>query len=87
MTKTATTLLLAFTLGAASATFAGGPKSSHPCYNVADCKSQTSKKDFSACIKEHEEDASANPVCSSFRNDEETYLKLMGMESVDELFE
>lgn len=87
MTKTAMTMLLAFTLGAANVAFAGGPKSSHPCYDVADCKSQGSKEDFSACIKEHEDDASANPVCSSFRNDKETYLKLMGMESADELFE
>jgi|GEM_PF-4945446 hypothetical protein len=87
MTKTAMTTLLAFTLGATNIAFAGGPKSSHPCYDVADCKTQTSREDFSACIKEHDEDASANPVCSSFRNDKETYLKLMGMESVDELFE
>jgi hypothetical protein len=87
MKKTVYMMLLAFTLGTASTAFAGGPKSSHPCYDVADCKSQGSKEEFSACIKENKAEADDSAACAAFRGDKEGYMKLMGMSNLDELFE
>jgi hypothetical protein len=87
MIKTALTILLAFTLGAVNVAFAGGPKSSHPCYDVADCKTAASQEDFSACLETNKEEVAGSPVCTTFLNDKETYFKLMGMTSDAELFE
>ncbi len=86
MKKIVIMLSLAFSLGVVNIAFAGAPKSSHPCYDVADCKSQTSKKDFSQCIKAHKEEADKNTACAAFRSDKQAYMKKMGMSGPDELF-
>ncbi|MDX2506736.1 MAG: hypothetical protein QNL62_19995 [Gammaproteobacteria bacterium] len=86
MKKTAILMLLTFGLVVVNTAFAGGPKATHPCYDVADCKSQTTKKDFSKCIKEHKEEAGKNAACAAFRSDKGAYLKEAGMSSTDELF-
>jgi hypothetical protein len=75
-------------LFAASAAFAtGAPKPEHPCYDVADCKTQGSREDFSACIKANVEEANANAACAEFRKDKPAYIEKHGIESVDALFE
>ncbi len=65
---------------------AGGPLPDHPCYNVADCKAQTSREAFSKCIKAHAEEANADAACAAFRADKSAYLKAHGLDSVDALF-
>jgi hypothetical protein len=73
---------------AASGAFAtGAPKPEHPCYDVADCKTQGSREDFSACIKANVEEANANTACAEFRKDKPAYIEKHGIESVDSLFE
>lgn len=78
------TLLL--TLGVISSAYTGEPKEIHPCYDVADCKVETSKKAFSACIKKNAEAANHIAECTEFRQDKSAYLKKVGLSSVDELF-
>ena len=65
---------------------AGGPKEIHPCYAVADCKTQDSKEAFSACIKEHKAEADANLACTEFRKDKQAYLKSQGIADLKDLF-
>lgn len=66
---------------------AGGPKPQHPCYGVADCKTQGSQKAFSACIKEHEAEANANAECAAFRKDKDSWMKANGVPGLEALFE
>ncbi|MEA3274515.1 MAG: hypothetical protein U9Q81_04315 [Pseudomonadota bacterium] len=77
----------AATLGTAFAVQAGAPKPDHPCYEVADCKTQDSRKAFSACIKAHKEEAAQNEKCAGFRKDKEGWMKENGMSNLDELFD
>ncbi|MGB5735528.1 MAG: hypothetical protein WBM40_13915 [Thiohalocapsa sp.] len=73
---------------AASGAFAtGAPKPEHPCYEVADCKTQGSRKEFSACVKAHPEEANANAACAAFRKDKPAYMEQHGIDGVDSLFE
>jgi hypothetical protein len=72
---------------AVSTAQAGGPKPEHPCYAVADCKTKTSQKEFSACIKANKEEAKANETCASFRKDKDAWLKSNGVPNVKALFE
>jgi hypothetical protein len=65
---------------------AGGPKESHPCYGVADCKSQPSRKEFSKCVKGHKEQADAITECAAFRKDKNGYMKEKGIDGIDTLF-
>ena len=65
---------------------AGGPKETHPCYSVADCKTQTSRKDFSKCIKAHKEEANTNAECAEFRKDKQAYMKKHGITGLEALF-
>ena len=67
-------------------TFAGGPKESHPCYGVADCKTQNSKQEFSACIKAHKAEADANAACAEFRKDKQAYLQSHDIADLNDLF-
>ena len=66
--------------------FAGGPKDTHPCYDVADCKSKSSKEEFSACIKANKAEADANAACAEFRKDKQAYLKSKGIPDLKALF-
>jgi hypothetical protein len=66
--------------------FAGGPKETHPCYGVADCKTKGSKQEFSACIKAHKAEADANAACAEFRKDKQAYLQSKGIADLKELF-
>ena len=66
---------------------AGGPKPEHPCYDVADCKTQTSRQTFSACVKANKEEASNNEKCATFRKDKDAWLKEHGVPNLDALFE
>jgi hypothetical protein len=72
---------------AAGPVAAGGPKPSHPCYGVADCKNEGSQKEFSACIKANKAEADANTDCATFRNDKEGWMKANGVADLSELFE
>lgn len=81
------------TLGiAVAATFAvtsvqaGGPKPEHPCYGIADCKTQQSQEAFSACIKANKSEADANEGCASFRKDKDAWLKAHGLSDLSDLF-
>jgi hypothetical protein len=75
-------------LFAASAAFAtGAPKPEHPCYAVADCKTQASREAFSACVKANADEANANQACAEFRKDKPAYMKKHGIDGVDSLFE
>lgn len=86
-TKTlAATLALAAVLAAGFAQ-AGGPKPEHPCYGVADCKTQGSQKEFSACIKANAAEADAIPDCAAFRNDKDAWMKERGVSDLSALFE
>lgn len=67
-------------------TFAGGPKESHPCYGVADCKSKSSKEEFSACIKANKAEADADAACAEFRKDKQAYLHSKGIADLKDLF-
>lgn len=85
--KTLTIGLALAAMVSVTAAQAGAPKPDHPCYDVADCKSQDSRKTFSACIKENKAEADANEACAAFRKDKDAWLKEHGMDSVDSLFE
>lgn len=79
------TLLFAIA-GTMSAVNAGTPKETHPCYGVADCKTQTDRKDFSNCIKAHKEEANTIAACAEFRNDKKAYMEKHGIETLESLF-
>jgi hypothetical protein len=66
---------------------AGAPKPAHPCYDVADCKTQTSRQTFSACVKANKQEASSNEKCANFRKDKDAWLKEHGVPNLDALFE
>ena len=88
MRKIIIALSAALSLCTASAAFAtGAVKPEHPCYDVADCKSKASRKEFSACIKENSDEAKANTGCADFRKDKPAYLQEHGLDDVDALFE
>ena len=74
-------------LVAVTAVQAGGPKPEHPCYGVADCKSQTTQEAFSACIKTNSKEADANEACAAFRRDKDAWLKEHGFSKLGDLFE
>jgi hypothetical protein len=85
--KRVMTILASATLLSATAVQAGPPKPEHPCYEVADCKTETSRKDFSACVKANKEEANQNETCANFRKDKDTWLKEKGVANLDALFE
>jgi hypothetical protein len=72
---------------AATAVQAGGPTPDHPCYDVADCKTQTSQEAFSACIKANKAEADANEDCATFRKDKDAWLEEHGFSELADLFE
>jgi hypothetical protein len=86
MQKLAIIMMLAFGLTLVNPAFAGGPKATHPCYNVADCKAKTSREEFSACIKANEKEAAANAECAEFRKDKPAYMKQNGISGIEALF-
>jgi hypothetical protein len=86
-TKTLTIALALAAFLAAGIAQAGGPKPAHPCYEVADCKTQGSQKEFSACIKENKAEADANEACAAFRKDKDTWMKDNGVSDLGALFE
>jgi hypothetical protein len=81
------TIFAAAALISTMAAHAGPPKPEHPCYDVADCKTQTSRQTFSACIKANKDEASSNETCATFRKDKDAWLKEHGVSTVDALFE
>jgi hypothetical protein len=85
--KTLTIIFAAAALVTTTMVQAGPPKPEHPCYEVADCKTQGSRKAFSDCIKAHKEEAAENMKCSDFRKDKESWMKGNGVSNLDELFE
>lgn len=80
-------LMAPLLLTVAGAALAGPPKPDHPCYGVADCKTQGSQADFSACIKANKDLADSDAACASFRKDKDAWLKEHGFASVTDLFE
>lgn len=86
MKKLTVVALLLFVPAISGTAFAGGPKEIHPCYDVADCKTQASKKEFSKCIKTHPEEANANAGCQTFRQDKKAYLEKAGLPDIKALF-
>ncbi len=85
--KTLAMICAAATLVTAVVAQAGPPKPEHPCYEVADCKTQGSRKEFSACIKAHQEPAAQNKKCADFRKDKDSWMKEMDVSNLDELFD
>lgn len=77
--------VLAF--GAAGAQTTGAPKPEHPCYAVADCKTQGSRETFSNCVKANLEEANAIEACAEFRMDKPAYMQKHGIDGVDSLLE
>ena len=86
MKKLVLITLIAVTASLTTPVNAGAPKESHPCYGVADCKSQPSRKEFSKCVKAHKEQAVAIAECAAFRKDKMGYMKEKGIEGIDTLF-
>ena len=86
MNKIALFIFIVVTSSIAAPVYAGGPKNTHPCYDVANCKVETSKKEFSQCIKKNSEQANANSVCAAFRKDKTSYMSSNGISGVDALF-
>lgn len=78
-------LSVALCTGAAPA-LAGGPKDTHPCYDVADCKTQTSRETFSKCVKANVDQANQIAQCAEFRKDKKAYMQKHGIDGVDSLF-
>ena len=66
--------------------YAGGPKETHPCYEVADCKNKSSREEFSACVKANKDEANANAECAEFRKDKPAYMKKHGISGLESLF-
>jgi hypothetical protein len=81
-----TWLVAAFLTVAGGAVYAGGPTEAHPCYGVADCKTRTSRQEFSKCIKANADEASQNTECAAFRKDKNAYMSKHGISGLDELF-
>lgn len=75
-----------FSLAMLSAVYAGGPKESHPCYEVADCRTQTSRKAFSNCIKKNVKAANQIKECADFREDKKAYIEKYGIGGLEALF-
>lgn len=86
MKKVTIVFMLTFGLTLVNSVYAGGPKETHPCYGVADCKTKTSREEFSACIKANKEEAQANAECAKFRKDKPAYMKKNGTSGLEELF-
>ena len=86
MKKLIISLLVVMSAGLIASVNAGAPKSTHPCYGVADFKVETSKKEFSQCIKKNKEKANANLECAAFRKDKKAYMGNHGITGVDALF-
>jgi hypothetical protein len=86
MQRLAIIMMLAFGLTLVNPVFAGGPKETHPCYEVADCKTKASREEFSACIKANKEEAAANAECAEFRKDKPAYMKKNGISGLEALF-
>jgi hypothetical protein len=72
---------------ATTALATGAPKPEHPCYEVADCKTQGSRETFSACIKANLDEANANHACAEFRKDKPAYMEKHGIDGLESLFE
>jgi hypothetical protein len=85
MTKRAILIGCALALIAAGAQ-AGGPKPEHPCYDVADCKKEGSRPDFSKCVKSNLDEANANAACAEFRKDKPAYMEKHGIDGLESLF-
>jgi hypothetical protein len=86
MKKLTVSATLLIVTAISSNVFAGGVKEAHPCYDVADCKSEASQKEFSACIKANLEEANANEQCKAFRDDKPAYLEKSGLSDLKGLF-
>ncbi len=86
MKKLALFALVAISASLATPVNAGGPTETHPCYEVADCKTQSSRKEFSKCIKENKEEADSNAECAEFRKDKEAYMEQKGIPGLEALF-
>jgi deoxycytidylate deaminase len=77
----------ALALGVAAVHATGAPKTEHPCYEVADCQTRTSREEFSKCVKANVEEANAIEACAEFRKDKPAYMQKHGIDGVDSLFE
>ncbi len=86
MKKLALFTLVAIAGSLATPVNAGSPKETHPCYGVADCKTQTSRKEFSKCVKANKEEADSNAECAKFRSDKKAYMKEHGITGLEALF-
>lgn len=86
-TKIAAAVVALSALLVAGGVQAGGPKPAHPCYGVADCKTQGSQKEFSGCIKENVAEADAIADCAAFRKDKDAWMKEKGVADLSALFE
>ncbi|MDJ0807281.1 MAG: hypothetical protein QNJ78_10650 [Gammaproteobacteria bacterium] len=86
MKKLAFFTVVAVAASLATPVNAGGPKETHPCYGVADCKTQTSRKDFSKCVKANKEEANANAACAEFRKDKKAYMEKHNIQGLESLF-
>ncbi|MEN8165862.1 MAG: hypothetical protein ABFR65_00105 [Pseudomonadota bacterium] len=86
MKRLAVFVLIAVGLSLVNPVFAGGPKESHPCYEVADCKTKGSKKEFSMCVKANLEEANANVKCAEFRKDKKGYMEQEGIPGLESMF-
>lgn len=86
MKKLALFTLVAVTASLATPVNAGGAKETHPCYGVADCKTQPSQKEFSKCIKANKEEADSNAACAEFRKDKKAYMEKHGITGLEGLF-
>ena len=84
--KPSALLICTLTLGLVAPVLAGGPTEAHPCYAVADCKTQASQQEFSACVKAHQAEADALPACAEYRKDKDAYMKAHGIPNLDALF-
>lgn len=82
------TMLILITVGfvVINPVYAGGPKATHPCYEVADCKTKSSREEFSACVKANVDKANANAECAEFRKDKPAYMKKNGISGLEALF-
>ncbi len=86
MNKIALLIFVIISFSIVAPVYAGGAKNTHPCYDVADCKTEASKKEFSQCIKKNKEVANANLECAAFRKDKPAYMSNHGISGVDALF-
>lgn len=86
MKRLAVFVMITVGLSLVNPVIAAGPKELHPCYDVADCKTKGSKKEFSMCIKANLEEANANAECTDFRKDKQAYMEKKGIPGLESMF-